>query len=205
MLPCSHQFHGRRVVYYAFMINAMHLPLHPCVQWDIFCMQTTRETTTGLYMFRGGKLGRGRCNHSPFEAIPSPHTLPSQIAAEAKQTSHSKENTEALRGRKQRERKLYLDLDTAVPLKRGIGTPPIKPKAKGRFNKPIITKPHFAAAATPKRGTIAPRIPQAPSKKPRRTPLSQVQPSVSYSDSSYLSSDDEETMTTCSTGKFHVS
>ena len=204
MPPCSHQFHGKRIVHCAFMINAMHLPLHPCVQWDIFCMQTTREMTTGLYMFRGGKLGRGRCNHSPFEAIPSPHTLPSQIAAEAKQISHSKENTEALCRRKQRERNQLLCLNTVVPLKRGIGPPPIKPKAKGRFNKPVIIKPHFAAAATPKRGTIAPRIPQAPSKKPRRTPLSQVQPSVSYSDSSYHSSD-EETMTTRSTGKFHVS
>ena len=117
-------------------------------------MQTTREMTTGLYMFRGGKLGRGRCNHSPFEAIPSPHTLPSQIAAEAKQINHSKENTEALRRRKQRERKLYLDLDTAVPLKKASGPPPIKRKSKGTVNKLVITKPHFAAAATPKRGTV---------------------------------------------------
>ena len=174
MPPCSHQFHGERMVYCTFMINAMHLPLHPCVQWDIFCMQTTREMTTALHMFRGGKLGRGRCNHSPFEAIPSPHTLPSQIAAEAKQISHSKENTEALRRRKQRERRLYLD--TVVPLKKASGPPPMKPKTKGRVNKPVIIKPHFAAAATPTRGTIAAKTtPRAPSKKPRRTPLSQVQ------------------------------
>ena len=171
-------------------------------------MQTTHEMTTGLHMFRGGKLGRGRCNHSPFEAMGSPHTLPSQIAAEAKQISHSKENTEALQTRKQRERKLYLD--TVVPLKKASGPPPIKRKQKGRVNKPVIAKPHFAAAATPTRGTVASKIPQAPSKKPQRTPLSQVlplsqvQPSVSYSDSSYHSSD-EETMATRSTDKFHVS
>ena len=139
----------------------------------------------------------------PFVHLTLPSQIPSQIAAEAKQMSHSKENTEALCRRKQRERNQLLCLNTVVPLKRGIGPPPIKPKPKGRFNKSVITKPYFAAAATPKRGTIAPRIPQAPSKKPRRTPLSQVQPSVSYSDSSYHSSD-EETMTTRSTGKFHV-
>ena len=132
-------------------------------------------------------------------------TLPSPIAAEAKQISHSKENTEALRRRKQRERKLCLDLDKAVPLKKASGPPPVKPKTKGRGNKPVVVKPCFAAAATPTRGTIAAKTaPRAPCKKPRRTPLAEVQASVSYSDSSDLSSD-EETMTTRSTGEFHIS